>query len=40
LKTIEVVVDENDVCVTGVELFDEDGLDLEDDGPVVMITDD
>jgi nitrite reductase/ring-hydroxylating ferredoxin subunit len=40
LKTIQVVVDENDVCVTGVELFDEDGLDLEDDGPVVMITDD
>ncbi len=40
LKTIQVLVDDGDVCIAGVELFEEDGLDLEDEGPVVMITSD
>jgi len=40
LKTIKIVVDEGDVCIAGVELFEEDGLDLEDEGPGVMITSD
>jgi nitrite reductase/ring-hydroxylating ferredoxin subunit len=40
LTPIKIVVDDGDVCVAGVELFDEDGLDLEDEGPGVMITGD
>ena len=40
LTTIKVVVDDGDVCITGVELFEEDGLDLEDEGAGVMITSD
>lgn len=41
LQTIQVVVDEGDVCITGVELFEEDGLDLPDsEVPEVVITGD
>ncbi len=42
LTSIRIVVDDGDVCVTGVELADEDGLGLEepDDAPEVMITSD
>ena len=42
LKSIEIVIDDGDVCVTGVELAEEDGLGLEepDDAPEVMITSD
>ena len=40
LTPIKIVVDEGDVCVAGVEVFEEDGLDLEDEGPGVIITSD
>jgi nitrite reductase/ring-hydroxylating ferredoxin subunit len=41
LTPIKVVVDDDDVCVTGVELAEEDGLDLPDsEAPEVMITGD
>jgi nitrite reductase/ring-hydroxylating ferredoxin subunit len=41
LTPIRVVVDDGDVCLVGVELADEDGLDLsESDVPEVMITSD
>jgi nitrite reductase/ring-hydroxylating ferredoxin subunit len=41
LTPIKVVVDDGDVCVTGVELAEEDGLDLVDtDAPEVVITGD
>jgi nitrite reductase/ring-hydroxylating ferredoxin subunit len=40
LEKIEVVVDGEDVCITGVELAEEDGLDREenDEAPQIMIT--
>jgi hypothetical protein len=42
LKTIEIVIDDGDVCLTGVQLAEEDGLDLDeaDGAPEVMITSD
>ncbi len=41
IKTIPLVVDEGDVCLVGVQLADEDGMDLpESDVPEVMITSD
>jgi nitrite reductase/ring-hydroxylating ferredoxin subunit len=41
LTPIKVVVDDGDVCITGVELAEEDGLDLADsDVPEVVITGD
>jgi nitrite reductase/ring-hydroxylating ferredoxin subunit len=42
LTPIELVVDDGDVCVTGVQLAEEDGLDLEDPGEMheVLITPD
>jgi nitrite reductase/ring-hydroxylating ferredoxin subunit len=41
LTPIKVVVDDGDVCITGVELAEEDGLDLPDsDAPEVVITGD
>ena len=41
LTPINIVVDDGDVCVTGVELAEEDGLDLTDtDAPEVVITGD
>ena len=41
LTPIKIVVDDGDVCVTGVELAEEDGLDLVDsDAPEVVITSD
>jgi nitrite reductase/ring-hydroxylating ferredoxin subunit len=41
LTPINVVVDDGDVCITGVELAEEDGLDLADsDVPEVVITGD
>jgi nitrite reductase/ring-hydroxylating ferredoxin subunit len=42
LTTIQVVIDDGDVCITGVELAEEDGLDLDEDAniPSVMITSD
>ena len=41
LTPIKIVVDDGDVCVTGVELAEEDGLDLTDtDAPEVVITGD
>ena len=41
LTPIKIVVDDGDVCVTGVLLAEEDGLDLTDtDAPEVVITGD
>ncbi len=43
LTTIALVIDDGDVCLTGVELAEEDGLDIPepgDDVPPVMITGD
>jgi nitrite reductase/ring-hydroxylating ferredoxin subunit len=41
LTPVPLVVDDGDVCLVGVELADEDGLDLpESDVPEVMITSD
>jgi len=42
LKSIDIVIDDGDVCLTGVQLAEEDGLGLEepDDAPEVMITSD
>jgi nitrite reductase/ring-hydroxylating ferredoxin subunit len=41
LTPITIVVDDGDVCITGVELAEEDGLDLADsDAPEVVITGD
>lgn len=41
LTTIAIVVDDGDVCITGVKLAEEDGLDLPDsDMPEVVITGD
>ena len=41
LTPIKIVVDDGDVCVTGVELAEEDGLDLDETGiPEVVITSD
>ncbi|MDO9708913.1 Rieske (2Fe-2S) protein [Paracraurococcus lichenis] len=41
LTPIRLVVDDGDVCVSGVDLADEDGLDLpESDVPEVVITSD
>jgi len=41
LTPVKVVVDDGDVCIAGVELAEEDGLDLPDsDAPEVMITTD
>ncbi|WP_349362225.1 Rieske 2Fe-2S domain-containing protein [Methylocystis sp. JR02] len=42
LEKIEVVVDGEDVCITGVELAEEDGLDRpeNDEMPPVMVTSD
>ncbi|MEF3367978.1 Rieske (2Fe-2S) protein [Methylocystis sp. 9N] len=42
LKTVTLVIDDGDVCVTGVKLFDEDtpGPDDEPDAPEIMITSD
>jgi nitrite reductase/ring-hydroxylating ferredoxin subunit len=42
LEKIECVIDGEDVCITGVELAEEDGLDREenDEMPPVMITSD
>lgn len=41
LTPIKIVVDDGDVCIVGVQLADEDGLDLpESDIPEVMITSD
>lgn len=42
LKSIEIVIDDGDVCLTGVQLAEEDGLGLEepDEAPEVMITSD
>ncbi len=42
LEKIEVVIDGEDVCITGVELVEEDGLDREekDEMPQIMITSD
>ncbi len=40
LTPIKIVVDDGDVCITGVELAEEDGLDLDEDShvPEVVIT--
>ncbi len=41
LTPIRIVVDDGDVCVTGVQLAEEDGLDLDETGvPEVVITGD
>ncbi len=41
LTPIQIVVDDGDVCVTGVALAEEDGLDLDETGiPEVVITGD
>jgi nitrite reductase/ring-hydroxylating ferredoxin subunit len=42
LKPVQIVIDDGDVCVTGVTLAEEDGLDIEepDEAPEVMITTD
>lgn len=42
LTPVTIVIDDGDVCLTGVELADEDGLDLDEDSevPPVMITGD
>ena len=40
LTPIKIVVDDGDVCVTGVELAEEDGLDLTEEAPEVVITTD
>lgn len=40
LTPIKIVVDDGDVCITGVELAEEDGLDLTEDAPEVVITGD
>jgi len=38
LKPIDLVIDDGDVCISGVELAEEDGLDLPDDESVPEIT--
>ncbi|MFG1464261.1 Rieske 2Fe-2S domain-containing protein [Xanthobacter sp. DSM 24535] len=42
LKPVELVIDDGDVCLVGIELAEEDGLDIEDPDtfPEVMITSD
>ncbi len=42
LTAIDLIIDEGDICITGVPLTDEDGLDIPDPGehPEVMITSD
>jgi len=41
LTPLTLVIDDGDVCLTGVELAEDDGLDGEEDGaPEVMITSD
>jgi nitrite reductase/ring-hydroxylating ferredoxin subunit len=40
LTPIKIVIDDGDVCVTGVELAEEDGLDLVETIPEVVITGD
>ncbi len=41
LASVKVVVDDGDVCIAGVELAEEDGLDLpESDAPEVAVTGD
>jgi nitrite reductase/ring-hydroxylating ferredoxin subunit len=38
LTAITLIVDDGDLCLTGVELYEEDGMDLVDHAPEVMIT--
>jgi nitrite reductase/ring-hydroxylating ferredoxin subunit len=42
LTPVELVIDDGDVCITGVDLAEEDGLDLvePDEMPEIMITSD
>lgn len=42
LKPVELVIDDGDVCLIGIELAEEDGMDIEDPNevPEVMITGD
>lgn len=42
LTPIKLIIDDGDVCLTGVELAEEDGMDLDEDAeiPPVMITSD
>lgn len=42
LTPVPLVIDDGDVCLSGIELADEDGLDIEDPGavPEVLITGD
>ena len=38
LKTIALVIDDGDICITGIELAEEDGLDLVEDDSMPEIT--
>jgi nitrite reductase/ring-hydroxylating ferredoxin subunit len=42
LKPVPLIIDDGDICLTGIPLTDEDGLDIEDPNapPEVMITPD